>query len=320
MAFFRPRKKTSHATRVVGKGGDIQKLHLHVSSPRIVMFQFLKGTGQIAKFAIILCLLALIVTGAYRGLQHLFLGNEKYVLQEIKLTSNGKLSHARIVKAADIDLGANIFAINIDKIQASLEVLPEVISCDVERRLPGVLQINITERIPVAWIESQTLQFPGRANGGILADKNGTTFPCEGNLWQTAQHLPTIAIHGAKKESFQHGEKMNEPDIIRALHLIAAFNEQDIRAEWLPRRIVLLNSYSMEVTCHDNSNAVFGMYDHQRQLNDFVSIREHTLKTSRDVEHVNLIPKINIPVKFAGADAAIQQQNLTPIFIQPADR
>ena len=62
------------------------------------------------------------------------------------------------------------------------------------------------------------------------------------------------------------------------------------------------------------------MYDHQRQLNDFVSIREHTLKTSRDVEHVNLIPKINIPVKFAGADAAIQQQNLTPIFIQPADR
>ncbi len=263
------------------------------------MFQFLKGAGGLLKVGFILALLGLIAWGSYRGAQHLFLGNEKYALQEIELKTNGAITHTRVVEVAEIDLGASVFAIDIEDIKMRLHELPEVVSCDVERRLPGQIRITLTERVPVAWIESRALRLPGRAAHGILADGEGITFPCVGGIWQSAQPLPVIVIDEAQEDSFTHGAKMKQPDVMRALHLLKSFGEGDIRAQWQPERITLLNSYSMEATCQDGSRAIFGMYDHRRQLSDFVSIHEHTVNTGRQVRHINLIPKINIPVKFS---------------------
>ena len=317
MARFTPRKKTSRSSRAMRKGGDLQRLHIKVSSPRIVMFQFLKELGRLAKLAVILGLISLICWGGYRGIEHVFLGNERYILQEIELKTNGKLSHTRVVEAANIDLGANVFAINIDQLKESLTKLPEVISCDVERRLPGKLRITLMERVPIAWIESQTLNFPGRKSGGILVDSKGITFPCESCLWNSAQDLPVIVVHGAEEENFLHGHAMKQPDIIRAIHLLKSFQNANIRAEWLPERIVLLNSYSMEAMCNDGSYAVFGMYEHERQINDFISVREHIIKSDRQVQHINLIPKINIPVKFADAGTIEVSPHLGPVLVNP---
>lgn len=318
MAKFTPRKKTTRTRRHGGlhrgKSGDFQKLNIAVSSPRIVMFQCMKSLGSLFKLAMILTLIGIICWGGYRGIQHLFLGNEKYVLQEIELTTNGKLSHSRIVDIAKIDLGASIFAIDIDALKERLNKLPEVTSCDVERRLPGKLRVTLTERVPAAWIESPELHFPGRAQGGILTDISGVTFPCEGDLWQAAQSLPVIVIHGAKEHNFTHGERLKQPDIMRALHLLDTFNQQNIRAQWNPERIVLMNSYSMEAVCNNGSYALFGMYDHDRQLSDFISIQEHTLKTGREVKHINLIPKVNIPVKFGDDNATLITPKRDPIY------
>ncbi|MGJ8676231.1 MAG: cell division protein FtsQ/DivIB [Akkermansiaceae bacterium] len=306
------RKRTSRAPRTVRKGGDLQKLHLNVSSPRIVMFQFLKGLTQFTKLAVVLSLIGFICYGGYRGVQHLFLGNEKYILQEIELNTNGKLSHARVVDIADIDLGASIFALDIEKLQANIQTLPEVISCDVERRLPGKLRITLVERSPVAWVQSTQLGYPGRMNGGILIDAEGITFPCEGLLWDTAQDLPVIVIGDAIAENFQHGSQIKHLDTQRALHLIKQFETQDVRSEWLPERVILVNSYSMQAACNDGSRATFGMYNHERQLADFVTIREHSLKTGREVENINLIPKINIPVTFADNSNSYSEPTHTP--------
>lgn len=278
------------------------------------MFQFLKGLGGTLKIALLLGIIGLICWGSYRGVQHLFLGNDKYVLQEIELKTNGKLDHSRVVSTAQIDLDANIFTIDLEDLKKRLNDLPEVTSCDVERHLPGKLRITITERVPVAWIEAPNLQIPGRAKGGILADAKGITFPCADSLWASAETLPVIVIHGAKQDTFEHGSKMKQPDIMRAIDLLESFAIENVRAQWIPERITLLNSYSMQATCNDGSKAVFGMYDHKRQLSDFVSIHEHTIKTGREVRHVNLIPKINIPVKFHDDKAILIKPKQPPIY------
>ncbi len=235
------------------------------------------------------------------------------------LQTNGHLSHARVVDIAGIDLKASIFAIDAGDVRDNLQDLPEVIDCQVERRLPGTLRIRLTERVPAVWIECATLGFPGRRNGGILADKNGITFPCEGALWDAARDLPVIVVKIAKSDAFQHGSKMKHPEVIRALHLVKSFGTGNVRAEWLPERVVLINDYSMETICNDGSRAVFGMYDHERQLDDFISIREHTLKTRRDVVHINLIPSKNIPVKFEGGPVLVKPKR-KPLLVNPHER
>ena len=300
MAKSKTRRKTTSLPRRKPKAGEYQQLHIKVSSPRIVMHQLYQGAAKGIKCAVFMILSGLILYGAYRGVHHFFLGNEKYRLQEIDLQTNGYLDHSRVVQLAGINLEASIFDVDTEKVRESLNALPEVMDSVVERRFPGRLKIRIEERIPVGWIQCESLGFPGRQDGGILVDKNGVTFPGAGGLWQASRNLPLFIVKAAKSEDFEHGSKTQYLDLLRALHLVEKFQDADIRKEWLPQEVILVNDYSMEVIANDGSHAVFGMYEHQRQLDDFITIREHALKTQRTVRHINLIPKRNIPVKFAG--------------------
>jgi len=322
MSLFKFRKKTTRAIRghqSVRRGGDIQKLYIKVNSPRIVIIQIMSGFSKGIKLALILAILGGIGWGGYRGLKHVFIDNEKYQLKEIKLKTNGHLDHARVVQIGKIDLDASIFAIDTDDVRSRLQALPEVIDCDVAHRLPGTLKINITERVPVVWIECKSLDFPGRKNGGVLADKDGITFPCEGALWDTARDLPVIVLQKASDQNFNHGTKMHHSDAMRALNLIQLFNHHDVRSEWMPERVILLTDYSMEAVSNDGTRATFGMYDHKRQMEDFIKICDHTRKTNRTINHINLIPQKNIPVKFAGGPMLIHPQQ-QPETVSPHDR
>lgn len=323
MPLLTSRKKTSRSCRThhtLRRGGDIQKLHIKVSSPRIVMIQIIRGVGKGLKIACLLALIGFIGWGGVRGLKHVFIDNEKYRLQEVQLDTNGHLNHTRVVSTAGINLDSSLFAIDADEVRNRLLALPEVIDCSVKRRLPGTLQINITERVPVVWIECEKLHIPGRINGGVLADKEGITFPCEGELWQTAQDLPVIQIQDANAETFEHGAAMNHTEALRALHLIQKFNTSQVVSPWMPERVILLTDYSMEAVCNDGTRAIFGMYDHDRQMNDLINIFTHTQKTHRVIRHINLIPKKNIPVQFAGGPVLVQPQQQQPEVVSPRDR
>ena len=234
----------------------------------------------------------------------------------IDLQTNGHLDHARLVDVAGIDLNASIFAINAQEVTEKLRALPEVIDCEVERRLPGTLKVTIIERVPAVWLECVDLGYPGRKDGGILADAGGITFPCEGNLWNSSRDLPVIVVSDAEADSFVHGSKMKHPEVMRALHLISTFEINKVRAQWQAERVILVNDYSMVAVCNDGTRAIFGMYDHERQMADFVTICEHSFKTRRAIRHVNLIPKKNIPVKFAG-DAVLVKPRRKPAPVDP---
>ncbi len=308
MSLFKSRRKTTRSPRVVRRGGDLQKLHIKVTSPRIVMIEIMRGLGKSAKLILTLVLVGMIAWGGYVGVRHIFIDNEEYRLQEIKLETNGHINHARIVEVTEIDLEASIFAIDTDHIRKRLLDLPEVTRCEVERRLPGTLQITMNERLPVAWLQSAMHGFRGKLESGVLADQDGVTFPCEGALWETSRDLPVVMVKDAARDAFYHGRKMRQPEVMRALHLIQTMAEGDLRADWAPNKIIILNEYSMQVICNDGSRAVFGMYGHDRQLADFISVREHSLKTKRVIEHINLIPEKNIPVKFGGVPVLVKPQ------------
>ena len=311
MPFLKRRRKTTRSPRVVRRGGDLQKLHIKVSSPRIVMFEIMRGLGSSLKLVMVLALIGMIGWGGYLGAKHIFIDNEEYRLQEIKLETNGHMGHARVVEVAGIDLDASIFAIDTDDIRQSLLDLPEVTHCEVERRLPGTLEISLTERKPVAWLKSVVNGFPGKEKNGALVDADAVMFPCEGALWEISRDLPVIEVTELAHDAFQHGSKMKHSEAMRALHLVKAFNESDVRPAWMLNQVSILSDYSMLVTCRDESQALFGMYEHRRQLADFVTVREHALKTQREVEHINLIPKKNIPVKFTGDPVLVKPRRKT---------
>ena len=219
-------------------------------------------------------------------------------------------------------MDATIFAVSVEDVRERLSALPEVVQCDVQRRLPGTLQIKVQERVPVAWIQCEPVGFLGRRADGVLIDENGITFPCEGALWQASQNLPVINMITAKSEDFDHGTKVKHVDLTRALDLMATFSEADIREEWLPEQITLINDYSMELVCHNQSKAIFGMYEHKRQVENYITIHEHCLAENRnsdnpgmkqEIKQMNLMPRMNIPVEFKKQMAPLDE----PVLIKP---
>jgi len=299
MAKFKSRRRTTRSLAASRRGRDVQTLHLKVNSPRIMMFQSMRLLGKMLKLCFILVVIGLIGWGAYLGVHHFFIENEKYRLNHIVLDTNGHLDERRIAEVGEIDLNATIFAIDIAKVRNRLIALPEVIDCKIERRWPGTLRVHITERVPVVWIACQASNLPGRkADGGLLADKAGITFSCEGNLWETAKDLPVITVKDAKPNVFKQGEKMTHPEAMRALHLLKMFTTYEVREEWQPERITVLNGYSMEAVSRDGTCATFGMYDHERQMKDLMAAREHAYETNRKIRRINLLLKKNIPVLF----------------------
>ena len=325
MSFFKLRKKTTRSSRAprgyhpVRRGRDTLQVQVHVSSPRIVMIQLMRGLLLSAKITLFLAVIAGILWSGFLGIKHVFIDNPNYQLKEIYLQTNGHLDKNRVIQVTHINTSGSIFEIDAKAVRKSLKSLPEVIECSVKRRLPGKLYIKVTERVPIAWLQCEQLHFPGRSPNGILTDKEGITFPCEKNYWNTSRDLPVIEISQAKSSAFHHGKTMNHPDALRALELINLFNSKEIPNDLMPERVILLNGYSMKAICNDGTQATFGMYEHERQMSNLLKIYHRTQQTHRTISTINLIPKKNIPVRFSDAPVLVQPHS-TPKEQSPHDR
>ncbi|MGB2265446.1 MAG: cell division protein FtsQ/DivIB [Akkermansiaceae bacterium] len=312
------RRKTTPVRRNVRKGGDFQRLHIKVTSPRIVMHQTMSWLIKVSKYGTCLILLSVIAYGGYRGYHHLYKDNQYYRLQAIEVDTNGYLSATRVADLAELKLDKTVFDIDLDEVQKVLTDLPEIEKCDVERRLPGMLKITVTERDAVAWLQCEALGYPGCSDGGVLVDRKGFTFPSGEALWQASRNLPVIVISEARSEDFEHGYQSTHDDLMLALSLMEVIDQAGLRPEWRAVKFDLINEYSIELTSHDGVKAVFGMWDHQRQVKDLISIREHCRdKKLGKIKTMNLIPRINIPVEF---EDETQKTKSIPVIVRPKSK
>jgi len=292
-------KKKTSKTRYNRQRAD-RMLHLQVSSPRIVFFQSLRTMRGFLKYAVLIALLGFGVTMGVRAVKKHFVNNEEFVLRDIDLQTNGFLTHGRVVEIGEIDVNGTIFAVDIDELEKRLLDQPGVTSAKVERKLPGTLKVEVTERVPVAWVACRKLGLAGRnPHSGMLVDADGVVFTCEGRLWDVARNLPVIEIEEGAREQFIVGREMAHDDAERALSLVCKIQgELGEASDWRVKRVRVKNFYTLEVTCSDDVNAVFGMYEHERQLGDFLDARRHAVSTGRELAWINLLPKHNIPGRF----------------------
>lgn len=279
-----------------------RKLQLQVSSPRIVLFQSLRALQGMIKLAAVLIIVGVGVWLGGRAIREHFVDNDEFLLRDLDVKTNGYLTYERVVEIGAIDLNGTIFQVDIDELERKLAERPEVVTAKVERKMPGKILVELQERVPVAWVACRQLGLAGRNPlSGILMDKDGVIFQCEGDLWEVAKDLPVIELLEAEEGAFIFGEKMNHKEAERALSLLKLIKDKlPEDAGWAVSRITIQNFYTMQVTSTDYVDATFDMYDHERQLNDLLAARRHAKDTGRELAWINLLPKHNIPGGFKG--------------------
>ncbi len=197
--------------------------------------------------------------------------------------------------------GRNIFLYDLAKIRASLDALPQVERVDVERTLPNHIDIEVTERRPIAWIAAPGDTDPTASERSFLIDARGYVMRSR-KLLPDYYSLPIIT--GMETENLVPGQKVTAFDTQAALELLR-LNADSTR--WQVRNIDVSKRYCLVVTDRAHAKVTFGLENIERQLNRLYRLME-VIEPTREIRTVNLLVERNTPVTFVvpGADEAAE--------------
>jgi cell division protein FtsQ len=98
-------------------------------------------------------------------------GKTGFILEEILIEGRKKTSASDLTKAIDAKRGMPILLLDLKKIKENVEKLPWVEKVIVQRKLPNLLYIKITERKPIAIWQNNKKFFPIDETGEVIQAK-----------------------------------------------------------------------------------------------------------------------------------------------------
>lgn len=111
--------------------------------------------------------LAVVSVGLLAGYRWLTTVNY-FALTNISVSGLSRLGKEHIFDVADLEYGANVLSLNIDKIKGALAGDPWVDTASVKRVLPGALEINVTERVPVFLVQYEGAPYYADGDGRLI--------------------------------------------------------------------------------------------------------------------------------------------------------
>ena len=259
-------------------------------------------------FALGLC--AGLYFGAREGGRRLFFENPDYQLRTIEVETDGNLPREQILSTTALREGENIFAVNLGRVRERLQQLPQVDDVQVVRKLPGEVDIKITERKPVAWITGdKELNDPFVSDAAFLVDGRGVLMK-EKKLLPAYLGLPLIL--GCASESLEAGKTVESPESKAALELLRLSTRSFMQTRFQIREIDLSKGYCLLVTDKNHTRVTFGFDNLETQLQRLEQFLVFADDSKRELATVNLLVQRNIPVTFAKPARAIINDTIEP--------
>lgn len=139
------------------------------SLPRLSLPSITGVATKAGVFVMCAVFLAALSVGLLTGYRWLTTVNY-FALTNISVSGLSRLGKEHVFDVADLEYGANVLSLNIDKIKSALANDPWVDTASVKRVLPGALEINVIERRPIFLVQYEGA--PYYADGaGRLIDK-----------------------------------------------------------------------------------------------------------------------------------------------------
>ncbi len=252
---------------------------------------------RITRFVVRLTLLVTIGAAAYFGFvavtDKFFLSNPEYDLRTVDADTGGLMSTDEVLKISGIQLGTNIFKIDIGAAERALRAIDQLDSVRIERHWPDNLSIIATKRHPVAWLARKNSD-AFSADNALLVDHAGLTirpYRIESDYWQ----LPII--YCSDPDLIKSREPLAVSDLEAALDIISV-NGQTPNSLLQIRSLDITRGYAVEVTNEANAHILFAPKNPIEQIDRLQKLLAHCAETGRQLESVNLIPTKYTPVQF----------------------
>ncbi len=156
----------------------------------------------------IIALAILLLSGVGLLARTILSSNDHYIIRNILVESDGRMTPAMAEQFGEIERGANIFAININEVRERLENIPLVREVEVRRTLPDTLNIRISERVALAYIESPDGHYR------MAVDRDGIVI----GPARTDRGLPTLT--GIRLSQIEFGRTLDSNLLLHALKVL----------------------------------------------------------------------------------------------------
>src|SRR3954467_8397499 len=264
----------------------------------------------ISKVALTIVIIAAIYLGVREGARRFFFENPEYRLRAIEVQTDGTLLRDHVIQVADLHESENIFRVDLASVHDKLQQLPQVDEVQVVRKLPGEIDIKITERKPIAWITSaKTISDPFDSDSAFLVDARGVLMKQKKLL---PEYLGLPLISGCASEPLEAGKIVETPEARAALELLRMSTRSFMQTRFQIREIDVSKGYCLLVTDKNHSRVTFGFDNLDAQLQRLEQFLVYSDDTKQELTTVNLLVQRNIPVTFGKSPSDVINETIDP--------
>lgn len=285
-------------------------LDVKVRSRKAVQHRNRRVLILISKMVLLVSILLGIYIGGQIAAKRLFFENAEYRIRTIITHTDGTLPRERILEAAGLKEGENIFRVNLARVHDRLQQLPQIDDVQVIRKLPGEIEIKIGERKPIAWITSaKQLADPFASDAAFLIDARGVLMK-EKQLLPEDLGLPVIL--GCASESLVDGGVAESPEVKVTLDLLRLSTRSFMQTRFQVREIDLSKGYCLVVTDKNHTRVTFGFDDLETQIQRLEKFLVYCDDSKQELATVNLMVQRNIPVTFGRSPVDVINETIKP--------
>jgi len=283
------------------------KLHQQQAGAVAVRFA---GRALTAVLGAALVLVVLWQAGAY-ALDALIYRNPAFALKTIDVHCSGALLPEVVVRWAGVKPGENLMGLDLRRIKRDLELQPIVDSVAVERVLPNILRLRVTEREAVAVIYDVR---PRASGAGMAAepfflDPAGIVYPVPAPhitkepLFPLVGQLPVLT--GAAGVELRAGQPVFSPKLRSALRLLSLFDESEMASATDIRRVDLSAPEVLLVTTGQGSRVTFATtIPPDTQIRRWRTIHELGARNNKAIATLDLSVTNHLPALWVEASRA----------------
>jgi cell division septal protein FtsQ len=264
----------------------------------------------VSKIALALALVAGVYLGVQQAAKRFFYENSDYRLSAIEIETDGNLSREQVLETANLREAENIFRVNLARVHDQLQQLPQVDEVQVLRKLPGEIDIKISERKPIAWLTSEKrIADPFASNAAFLVDARGVLMK-EKKLLPEYLGLPLIT--GCTSESLEAGKIVESFESKAALELLRLSTRSFMQTRFQIREIDVSKGYCLLVTDKNHTQVTFGFENLDTQLQRLEKFLVYSDDSKQELATVNLLVQRNIPVTFGKPPVEVINETIDP--------
>jgi cell division septal protein FtsQ len=229
--------------------------------------------------------------------------NSEFAIRHIEVQTDGVIAPDQLRRWSGVKPGENLMALDLGSVKRNLELVSTIGSISVERVLPGTLRIRVTERQAVAQVDVPRAGPAGSIEVSVFQlDADGNVMQpldprlCVMPLAQIKNQLPVIT--GLNVYQLQSGQRVELPQALAALRLIAAFNRSAMAGLVTLQHIDVSSPDVVLVTTGQGAEITFGLDNLDQQLQRWHEIYDLGQRMNKAIASLDLAVSNNVPVRW----------------------